>query len=109
MRLKKESIGDYIDIHRKEKIWSSIVEGLSRAGYRKMIIFQLGQDLILFEEAESLQKAYQFLAKDEASNKWDCMIGEWMERYPQFDEIKGDIEFEEIPVVFYFNNGELRH
>jgi len=109
MRLKKERTGDYLDIHRKDKIWRSVVEGLIQAGYRKMIIFQIGQDIILFEEAESLQKAYQFLAKDEASIKWDSMIGEWMERYPQFDEIKGDIEFEEVPVVFYFENGELRH
>ncbi len=40
------------------------------------------------------------------------MIGEWMERYPQFDTIKGDIDFEEVPVVFYFENkagsGELQ-
>jgi hypothetical protein len=37
------------------------------------------------------------------------MIGEWMERYPQFDAIKGDIDFEEVPVVFYFENGKLLH
>ena len=65
-----------------------------------MKIFQLGRDIILFEEAESLQKAYQFLAKDEASIKWDSMIGEWMDRYPRFDETKGDIDFEEVPVGF---------
>ncbi|HEC62313.1 MAG TPA: L-rhamnose mutarotase [bacterium] len=109
MRLKKGRIGDYVDVHGKEKIWKSVVEGLIRAGYRKMIIFQLGQDIILFEEAESFPEAYRYLARDEASVKWDEMIVEWMERYPQFDEIKGDIVFEEVPVVFYFENGELRH
>ena len=100
MRLKKERTADYIDIHRKEKIWRSVVEGLIQAGYRKMIIFQLGRDIILFEEAESLQQAYQFMAKDETSIKWDSMIGEWMDRYPRFDAIKGDIDFEEVPVGF---------
>ena len=107
MRLKKERVGDYVDVHRKSKIWKSVVDGLISAGYRKMIIFRLGQDIILFEEAESLQDAYRFLAKDGASVKWDNMIVEWMEKYPLFNEIKGDIEFEEVPVVFYFEKGKL--
>jgi L-rhamnose mutarotase len=109
MRLKKEKIDDYIEVHRKEKIWKSVIEGLIQAGYRRMIIFQLGQDIILFEEAGSLKAAYQYLAGDTASVKWDQMIIEWMEVYPQFDEIKGDIEFKEVPIVFYFENGKLLH
>jgi hypothetical protein len=32
-----------------------------------------------------------------------------MESYPQFNEIKGDIEFKELPVVFYYENGSLQH
>jgi L-rhamnose mutarotase len=109
MRLKPGKIEDYVDIHRREKIWQSVVVGLKAAGYRKMIIFQHGRDIILFEEAESLQAAYRYLDQDEASVEWDKMVMEWMEIYPQFDEIKGDIEFEEVPVVFYYENGDLRH
>ncbi len=75
MRLKKENVEDYAEVHRKEKIWQSVVKGLIKAGYRKMIIIQLDQDIILFEEAENLQKVYQYLAKDEESVKWDKMIG----------------------------------
>ncbi len=41
--------------------------------------------------------------------KWDVLISKWMEEYPQFSEIKGDIEFKEIPVVFYFQDGKLLH
>ena len=107
MRLKKERIDDYVDIHRKEKIWKSVVDGLIDAGYQKMIIFRLGNDIILFEEAESLKKAYEFLATDEESVTWENMISEWMEEYPQLNEISGDLEFVDVPVVFYFEKGRL--
>ena len=74
-----------------------------------MIIFQLGQDIILFEEAPDLEEAYEFLNDDEESIKWDWMILEWMEEYPQYNEVKGDVEFKEVPVVFYFEDGKLLH
>jgi L-rhamnose mutarotase len=109
MRLKPDMVKDYVDIHKKEKIWSSITDGLKKAGFKKMIIFQLGTDIILFEEAVNLQSAYTYLSNDAESVRWDTMISEWMEEYPQFNEIKGDIEFTEIPVVFYFDRGKLLH
>ncbi len=109
MRLKKEHITDYVEIHKKNVIWRSVVEGMKKAGFEKMIIFQLGQDLILFEEAPDLKKAYKYYDDDQESKKWDTMISEWMELYPTFDYIKNDIKFEEIPVVFYYDKGELLH
>lgn len=109
MRLKKDRIKDYVEIHKKEKIWKSVIEGLAAAGYKKMIIFQLDNDIILFEEADSLKNAYKYLNTDDASNKWDKMISEWMEIYPEFNEVKQDIEFAEVPVVFYYENGKLLH
>jgi L-rhamnose mutarotase len=109
MRLKKDKIDDYIEIHKKEKIWKSIVDGLSRAKFTKMIILQFGQDILLFEEAEDLKKAYGYNNCDPESEKWDKMVSGWMEIYPEFDRIKGDINFEEIPVVFYYEGGKLLH
>jgi L-rhamnose mutarotase len=109
MRLKKDRIKDYIEVHKKEKIWSSILDGLSKAGFSKMIIMQFGQDIILFEEADDLRKAYSLNDSDPDAAKWDEMISRWMEIYPQFNDLKGDIDFEELPVVFYFENGRLRH
>ena len=109
MRLKKDKIKDYIEVHKKENIWKSVIDGMIGAGYGKMIIFQNGQDLILFEEADSLKDAYRYLDKDPESARWDKMISEWVEIYPKFNEIKNDIEFIEIPVVFYYENGKLLH
>jgi L-rhamnose mutarotase len=109
MRLKKDRIRDYVEIHKKEQIWKTVVDGLVKAGFEKMIIFQLDQDIILFEEALDLKKAYDYLNTDEESVKWDNLISGWMEEYPQFNEIKGDIEFKEVPVVFYFEKGKLLH
>ena len=110
MRLKKEKIHDYVDVHKKEKIWKGVVQGLKNSGYSKMIIFQHGQDIILFEEAESLKDTYAFLNDDEDSVKWEAMISDWMEEYyPEWNEIKKDIEYQEIPVVFYLENGEMKH
>ena len=38
MRLKKEHTQDYVQIHRKENIWSSVLDGLRDARYSKLII-----------------------------------------------------------------------
>ena len=35
------------------------------------------------------------------------MIAELMEQAPQFDEIKGDLEFREVPIVFHLEDGKL--
>jgi len=109
MRLKKEKINDYTQIHKKDKIWKSVVESLIKSGIDKMIIFQQGRDIILFEQAQDLNKSYQYLNNDPESVRWDKMISQWMDQYPQFNEIKKDIEFKEVPVVFYFDNGRLLH
>ena len=109
MRLNQENVQDYIEVHRKEKIWSSILSALKRAKVSKMIILLHGQEVILFEEAEDLKAAYKSFEDDPETVKWDKMMMEWMESYPQFNEIKGDIEFTELPVVFYYEQGTLRH
>jgi len=109
MRLKKEKEKDYIEIHKKENIWKSVVNGLKKAGFDRMLIFKNDNNIILFEEADNLKKAYEYLNNDEVSQKWDRMISEWMEVYPAFDHLKKDIEFIEIPVVFYYKNGKLSH
>jgi L-rhamnose mutarotase len=109
MRLKKEHIQDYIEVHKKEKIWKKIIDGMINAGFEKMLIFQSGQEIILFEEAKDLKKAYEYYDDDDASQKWDKMIAGWMESYPHYDEVKGDIVFEEVPVVFYYEKGMLLH
>jgi L-rhamnose mutarotase len=109
MRLKKDRVEDYVESHRKDKIWESVIDGLTHAGFSKMIIFQHGQDIILFEAAEDLDAAYDYLSRDAESVRWDNMISEWMEDYPQFDPIKGSIEFKEIPVVFNYDEGRLLH
>ena len=57
----------------------------------------------------NLQKAYEIQSVDEETRKWDAMMSQWMEEYPYFDEIKGDLEFKKVPIVFYFDNGKLLH
>jgi hypothetical protein len=56
-----------------------------------------------------LKKAYSFYDNDSDSAKWDKMISKWMEIYPKFNKLKGDIDFEEVPVVFYYKDGKLLH
>jgi len=110
MRLKKEYVSDYRQIHRKEKIWPEITQCLLKSGMERMIIFQDDQNLILFEEAENLDESYAIQNADEITQKWDVLIGDWMERYPVFNGIEAsDIDFEEIDIVFYFEKGKLKH
>jgi L-rhamnose mutarotase len=109
MRIRPDKLHDYVQIHRKENIWQSVIDGLKDAGFTRMIILQQGQQVILFEEAEDLKKAYHYLETNETSRRWEEMMAAWMDQAPRFDELKGDIEFEEIPIIFYFETGELKH
>ena len=109
MRLKKEHTQEYLEIHRKEKIWASILDGLKKARIAKQIIVLHGQDLILFEEAEDLKAAYTSHNTSPETAKWDAMMDRWIENYPKFNAIKGDVEVTELPVVFYYENGKLLH
>ena len=43
MRLKKERIADYVELHRKENVWRSVVDCLVRSGTTRMIILLHGQ------------------------------------------------------------------
>ena len=109
MRLKKEHTQDYVQIHRKENIWSSVLDGLRDARYSKLIIVRNGTDLILFEEAENLKAAYtpQNLSAD--TSRWDTLMDSWIENYPKFNAVKGDVDITELPVVFYYENGKMLH
>ena len=74
MRVKKEKLQDYIDVHKKENFWEDLLQDMKTAGFSEMIIFQLGQDIILFEEADSLQKTYKYSNNSPVSKKWDEKI-----------------------------------
>ena len=109
MRLKKERIADYVEAHRKEHVWRSVVDCLVRSGTTRMIILLHGQDVILYEEAHDLQQAYEVQNADRSTQRWEAMISELMEQAPRFDEIKGDLEFHEVPIVFHLEDGKLLH
>ena len=51
IRVKKEKLEDYVDIHRKENFWKELLEEMEKAGFLKMIILRQGEDIIIFEEA----------------------------------------------------------
>lgn len=110
MHLKKEHISDYRELHRKEKIWPEIVRCLLESGMERMIIFQDKQDVFLFEEAEDLEESYRIQGADYSTRKWDEMMDGWMENYPAIGGLDaGDIAFDEVDVVYYFEKGELKH
>ena len=109
MRLKKERIADYVELHRKENVWRSVVDCLVRSGTARMIILLHGQDVILFEEAHDLPEAYQVQNADQPTQRWEAMISGLLEEAPHFDEIKGDLEFREVPIVFHLEDGNLLH
>ena len=109
LRLKKENITQYIDIHKKDNIWPEVIAALTKA-FKKIIVFQVEKDLLIFEEAEdSIDTAYKIANSFKAHLKWDKMIMEWMEQFPEYSDIKDHIVSKEIPIVFYFENGKMLH
>ena len=109
MRLKKEHTQDYVEIHRKENLWASIVDGLKQSKITKQIIVRHGTDLILFEEAEDLKAVYAANNTSPETCRWDALMDSWIENYPKFNAVKGDVDITELPVVFYYENGKLLH
>jgi L-rhamnose mutarotase len=109
MRLKEEKMQAYADAHAAGKIWPSVVDGLKEAGITRMVIIQAGQDVILFEEAEDLDESYRYLASHGASVEWEKMIGSWMEEDPRAGPEAGQPVLHTLPVVFYLEDGRMRH
>ncbi len=108
MRLREDRVEDYARAHAKGQVWQSVLDGLSKCGIERMIIFQDGREVILFEAAEDLEASYRNLAQDGASMEWDRMVAQWMEKYPSLDGIgAGDVSFEQVSIVFNFERGAL--
>ncbi|MCL6088240.1 MAG: L-rhamnose mutarotase [Actinobacteria bacterium] len=95
-------------MHKKEKIWKELMEKIKNAGFKKMIIFQIEQEIVIFEEAQNLKKADEVLSSDEVNKNWEKMINEWVVYYK--DPNKGvNIKFIKVPIIFYYSNGKLIH
>ena len=43
------------------------------------------------------------------TSRWDALMDSWIENYPKFNAVKGDVDITELPVVFYYENGKLLH
>jgi len=109
LKLKESKIKKYVDFHKKEKIWKSVIEGLNNSGCEEMIIFLLGNEIIFFERAKNLKDMSKFLDSDPESIKWQKIMNEMFEKSVEFDIGKGDFEIEEVPIVFYLKRKTLLH
>ena len=109
LKLKKDKIKEYVDYHKKEKIWKSVIEGLNNSDCEEMIIFLLGDEIVLFERAKNLKEMSRFLASDPESIRWQKVMNEMFEGSFEFDSDKGDFEVDEVPVVFYLKEKTLLH
>ena len=107
MRVKKEKLNDYLKVHKRKNVWDDLLKSMKEAGYSEMVILQLGHEMIVFEKAEDLKKAYQLSTEDPAYQKWAKMVSELMEQHPHFE--KEYIEINEVPIVFYYKDGKLLH
>ena len=109
LKLKESKIKEYVDYHKKEKIWKSVIEGLINSGCEEMIIFLLDNEIVLFERAENLKDMSKFLASDPESIRWQKVMNEMFDSSVEFDIEKGDLEIEEVPIVFYLKGKTLLH
>jgi L-rhamnose mutarotase len=106
MKLKETGINDYVRLHQKDVIWPGVLEALKKSGLEKMIIFQIHDQIFVFETAEDFEKMHRFLYSDEVSIQWGSKIAELAVELPHYDAEQGDMVFEKIPVIFHFEQGK---
>lgn len=76
-KVKEECIGEYVRMHLNP--WPEIMEEHSRAGIRNYSIFQNGNQFFYCFECDDVKKAFEYLDKSEACQRWNAITSKMVE------------------------------
>ena len=102
MKIKKEGIKGYVDIHKKGNVWKEVLENIKNAGFEKMKIFMLDSYAICYIEAENIKEAFEYIGQQPDTPRWNSATAAFMETQPDYEskEVVKTLE-----CVFDFENG----
>ena len=75
--VKEESLEEYVNMHLNP--WPEIMEAHSKAGIRNYSIFQNGRQFFYCFECDDAAKAFDYLDKDEACQRWNVITSKMVE------------------------------
>jgi L-rhamnose mutarotase len=88
--IKNECLDEYVRMHLEP--WPEIMKEHSAAGIRDFSIFQNANQFFYFFECDDLEKAFEYLSRSEACQRWNAITSEM---------VKGSFDFaEENPIEF---------
>jgi L-rhamnose mutarotase len=91
LRVRPERIEEYLRAHRE--VWPEMLDALRGAGIRNYTIFRHGNQVFGYFEADDLEAAGRYLARQEVSTRWQDAMAELLEeRVPD----SGPLPLEEI-------------
>jgi L-rhamnose mutarotase len=82
LQVRPDRIDDYIRAHRE--VWPEMLDALRGAGIRNYTIFRHGNQMFGYFEADDLDAAGDYLAKQDVSTRWQNAMAELLEsRVPE--------------------------
>jgi L-rhamnose mutarotase len=81
LEVRPDRLDEYLEAHRH--VWPEMLDALRGAGVRNYSIFRHGNQMFGYFEADDLEAAAAYLARQEVSARWqDAMAELLVERVP---------------------------
>ena len=81
--IKEEFLDEYVKMHLSP--WQEILDEHSNAGIKNYSIFQNGNQFFYCFECDDVEKAFEYIAKSEACNKWNDITSKMVQGSFDFD------------------------
>ena len=78
LRVRPDKVEEYVRAHRE--VWPEMLEALTAAGIRNYTIFQDGNQVFGYFEADDLAAAERHLARQEVSARWQDAMADLLEQ-----------------------------
>jgi L-rhamnose mutarotase len=95
-KVKPECLDEYVRMHLEP--WQDVVDEHKKAGFRNYSIFQNDNRFFYVFETDDVNKAFAYLDKSEACQRWNAITSKMVEGSFDFSK-EAPIEF--MPEVFY--------
>jgi len=105
MKLKKDKIDEYIDIHKKGNVWPEVIKNITDSGVKKMKIYVLDEYSIVYAEAEDIDGALKKMGDREIQHKWNEATADFMDTQPDYDS---EEVVKKLKCVFDLENGKQK-
>jgi L-rhamnose mutarotase len=81
MRIRSDKVEQYVEAHRG--VWPDLREAISASGIRNYSIYLYGNLAFGYLEADDLDRAWVYLAEQDANQRWQDAMAEYLEQRVQ--------------------------